>query len=74
MAMRPVVDGIEAEHQGRLLVLRLDLRDPQAADLARRYAARSTPTFVLLDGQGALLLRTVGALDPLAVRAALTEP
>lgn len=74
MAMRPVVDGIESELQGRLRVLRLDVQDREAAELMQRFEVRYTPTFVLLDGQGALLLRTVGALDPQALRAALSGP
>jgi thioredoxin-related protein len=74
MAARPVVDGIEREHQGRLVVLRLDVQDPVGAEIARRLDFRVTPTFIFFDAGGVELWRTFGAVDPLEVRRSLAGP
>jgi thioredoxin-related protein len=65
---RPIVDGLEAELSGRLKVIRLDVQGPSAGELGRKYNFRFTPTFVLLDGAGNVLLNRVGALEPQEVR------
>lgn len=67
MAAKPVVDGIEREHQGQLIVIRLNIQEPAGRELASRYQARYTPTFVMLDGTGQEFWRTIGAVDPLDV-------
>jgi thioredoxin-related protein len=67
MAARPVVDRIAQSHPDDLLVVRLNIQDASTAPLARKYGFQHTPTFLLFDGQGTLLLRGVGAIDPQAV-------
>lgn len=74
MAARPVVDGIEREHHGRLIVLRLDVQDPVGREIGDRLGFRVTPTFIFFDGSGTERWRTFGAVDPLDVRRSLAEP
>jgi thioredoxin-related protein len=74
MAARPVVDGIEREHQGRLIVVRIDVQDSVGREVAARYDFRVTPTFIFFDASGEERWRTFGAVDPLEVRRSLAEP
>jgi thiol-disulfide isomerase/thioredoxin len=74
MAAKPIVDGIEREHGERLRVIRVNVQDTAGQVLADRYRFEFTPTFVLFDADGHELLRTVGAVDPAAVRRALASP
>lgn len=67
------MNGIETDLEGKLVVLRVDIFTPGGRELAQRYAARTTPTFVLLDGIGVEQFRQVGTLDEAAVRAAVSE-
>jgi len=71
MAMRPVVDGIEREWQGRLKVVRLDIQGATGLALSRELGAVYTPTFILYDAQGQELLRSVGSLTPDDIQRAL---
>ncbi len=71
MAAKPVVDGIEREFQGRLQVIRLNVQEPVALQVARRYRFEYTPTFIFFDAQGTELWRTIGAVDPLQVRSSM---
>jgi len=71
MAIRPVVDGIEREWQGRLSVIRLDIQEASGRTLSRELGAMYTPTFILFDGQGREVFRSVGRLDPSELRQAL---
>lgn len=73
MAAKPVVDRLEERWTPELSVIRVNLQDPAAAPLARQYGAQYTPTFLLFDGQGQLLLRSVGAIDPEAVERLLSS-
>ena len=57
---KPVVDGLEREVEGRAQVLRLNVMDGVGGQLAARYGVRGVPTFVLLDGDGQLVLTQVG--------------
>jgi thiol-disulfide isomerase/thioredoxin len=74
MAAKPLVDQIEKDHAGRLVVLRLNAQDASRRTLAARFGFAYTPTFVLLDADGQMLMRRVGAIDPAEVAAALGEP
>jgi thioredoxin-related protein len=57
---KPVVDGIERALEGKADVLRLGVTSGVGRELAIRYAVRSVPTLVLLDGNGAVVLKQVG--------------
>ncbi|MGD8997714.1 MAG: hypothetical protein PVH80_06355 [Anaerolineae bacterium] len=57
---KPVVDGIERDLQGEVDVLRLGVTKGVGRELAIRYGVRSVPTLVLLDGDGAVVLKQSG--------------
>ena len=73
MAAKPIVDGIERDNQGRLTVVRIDILEPESDPWKKQFGFQYTPTFVLLDGSGEVLLRSVGAIDPVEVQRALDE-
>jgi thioredoxin-related protein len=72
MAARPVVDRLEERFAPELTVIRVNMQDASTESLARQYGAQYTPTFLLFDGQGKVLLRSVGAIDPGAVERLLS--
>jgi thioredoxin-related protein len=74
MAAKPVVDGIEREHEGTLTVIRIDIQDPAGKEVGARYGFEYTPTFLLFSAQGEQVLRTVGAIDPAEVTRLLRGP
>lgn len=67
---KPIVDRLEAD-QPELQVIRVNIQEPVGAALADRYQTHVTPTFLLIDAEGEIVLRTIGALDPQAVTAEL---
>lgn len=73
MAARPIVDRIEQDHGTDLKVMRVNVLEAGSRPLMARFGFRYTPTFILLDGQGEEILRSVGAIDPLEVDQLLAE-
>jgi hypothetical protein len=73
MAAKPIVDGIERDYQGRLTVVRIDILKPESDPWKEEFGFQYTPTFVLLDGSGEVVLQSIGAIDPLEVQRALDE-
>lgn len=71
MAARPIVDRLETDLEGRLIVIRVNIQQPAGRILGERYGLKYTPTFVLLDGEGRQLWRTIGAVDPIEVERSL---
>ena len=69
--MKPVVDGLEKEFAGKLLVIRLNIQETVGRELAPVYMFEYTPTFILFDAQGNELWRQVGGLDVERVRQSL---
>ena len=65
---KPIVDGIENELQGELLVMRVNIQTEDGKELTRRYNSLVTPTFILFDKQGQEIYRSIGQIDPQAVR------
>jgi thioredoxin-related protein len=65
------VDGIEREFAGKLTVIRLDIHEPVGQELGEIYRFQYTPTFILLDGEGEEVWRTIGAINPSDVRRSL---
>ena len=61
--MKPIVDGIEQEYEGRLLVIRLNIQEQVGRELAPVFGFEYTPTFIFFDAQGNELWRSVGSLD-----------
>ena len=64
---KPIVDGLEQEFGGELLVLRVDVQSKSGKDFGRDYGAM-TPTFVFFDAEGNELWRALGTLDAEKVR------
>jgi thioredoxin-related protein len=73
MAAKPIVDGIEREHEQQLIVIRLNVQDPVGEALLERYGFRFTPTFIFFDGAGDEIQRWVGAIDSVEVRQLLQD-
>jgi thioredoxin-related protein len=65
------VDGIEQEFGSDLHVIHLNVRDPAVQVYERRYQFQYTPTFILLDGEGEEVWRSLGILNPDKVRETL---
>ncbi len=69
--MKPIVDGLEEEFAGRLLVIRLNIQQETGRELANVFGFEFTPTFIFFDAQGNELWRSVGELDVERVRQSL---
>ena len=69
-AAQPIVDGIEEEYAGELLVLQVNVQSETGKDFAREFGS-FTPTFVFLDAQGDELWRSLGTLDAEQVRSSM---
>jgi thioredoxin 1 len=69
--IKPVVDDLEAELAGQLLVIRLNIQESVGRELAPVYMFEYTPTFIFFDAQGNELWRQIGSLDAERVRASL---
>lgn len=69
--MKPVVDRLEAENAGRLIVIRVNIQDKTGRELARIYGFQYTPTFIFFDAGGVEKWRQVGGLDVEHVRESL---
>lgn len=63
MAAKPIVDGIEQKYRNRLTVLRLNIQDPTSQPFLDRYNFQYTPTFILFDGNGKEIWRSVGSIN-----------
>lgn len=74
MVARPLVDQIERKHQGRLVVIRLNVTEPAGRAAAARYCLLATPTFVFFDPDSTEVWRTVGVIDPALVQRSLAVP
>jgi thiol-disulfide isomerase/thioredoxin len=66
--VRPIVDGLEDEWGEQVQVVRLNVLDDDAQDVLAQLGFRFTPTFILLDGSGDEVWRTVGILNAEEVR------
>lgn len=73
MAMKPIVNGLEAEFQDELNIIHLDVQQPESQDFMEQYGFEYTPTFILLDGDGIERWRNIGVLDTASLREALSE-
>jgi thiol-disulfide isomerase/thioredoxin len=73
MAAKPIVDGIENDYRGELVVIRLNIQDRDTRPVLETYGFQFTPTFILFDGEGEEVLRSVGAIDPRQVSQTLEK-
>ena len=61
------MDGLEAEFDGQLRVIRVDVQSQSGREISRLYGS-FTPTFVFFDPQGEEIWREIGSLDADLVR------
>ena len=74
MAASPVVDGIERQHAGQLIVVRLNVRGASAPTWLSRFGFLATPTFILFDASGQEMWRSMGSIEPERVAESLADP
>jgi thioredoxin-like negative regulator of GroEL len=74
MSLKPVVNGIERQYEGRLEVMHVNIQDPVGQAIGEEFNFEYTPTFILFDGDGKELWRMVGMIDPSKVEEALGAP
>lgn len=78
--LRPVVEGIRRDYEGRATVKVYELdrlgdypEGEAVRQLAPRLGVRATPTFVILDAAGKPVTRFVGPTSGASLRQALDE-
>lgn len=74
VAIKPTVDALEQELDGRLRVIRLNVQSPVGRELAPLFDFQFTPTFIYFDAQGVERWREVGSLDVERVRQSVQTP
>ena len=67
------MDGLEAEWNGDVEVMRLNVQGDNVRPLLQDLNFRYTPTFILFDGSGNEIWRTNGSLDPEIVKAQFVD-
>ena len=60
LVLKPIVDRLEKELAGKVVVLRLNVNKKVGMDTAALYDIRSVPTFVVFDDYGRELWRQRG--------------
>ena len=73
VAMKPVVDRLENELRGKLVVRRVDIQSVEGRKLASQYGIEMTPTFIFFDKAGREQWRSAGQLDAVRVRTSLQD-
>jgi thioredoxin 1 len=69
--MKPILEELEAEYKGRVIVKIIDLRyEPREAD---KYKIRLIPTQIFFDVEGKEIYRHEGFLDKPAIKAKFAE-
>ena len=61
------MNGLKTEFPDQLRVINVDVQSSLGRELAREYG-KFTPTFIIFDGNGEELWRTVGSIDADDVR------
>mgnify|MGYP001439456191 CR=1 FL=1 len=74
MAMKPVVDRLEAEAGDRLQIIRLNIDTEPGKTLMSEFGVVFTPTFVYFDASGNKLRESIGVLDRARVLYDLETP
>jgi len=62
------VDRLEAEFGDQMRFVRVDFDDPENRALVRQYAINGVPYVLMLDGQGKVIKRRGGNLNPALYR------
>lgn len=61
--MKPIVDGIEKQYGGQLVVIHVDVTTPEGRAVGREFGFEYTPTFIFFDRNGQKAWSSVGSLD-----------
>jgi len=69
--VEPVVNRLENEWAGQLMVLKVDVNSDAGRELTAEMGSAATPTFIFYDASGVELWRQIGSLDADKVRASL---
>lgn len=69
--MKPILDELKAEYQGKAIVRVIDLRDEPKE--ASKYGIRLIPTQIFFDAEGKEIYRHEGFLDKQAIKAKFAE-
>jgi thiol-disulfide isomerase/thioredoxin len=72
-AIKPVVDGLEKELTGQLVVLHVDIHTKSGREIANGMGFEYTPTFIMFAADGLEQWRQVGGLDVERVRQSVLE-
>ncbi len=70
---KPVVDGLENELGGKIIILRINIQSQIGRDLAPVYNFEYTPTFIFFNSKGQEAWRVVGDIDPQKVRDSVNQ-
>jgi cytochrome c-type biogenesis protein len=70
---KPSVDGLAKDLEGQIEVLRLSIMDDVGRQLAARYGVQGVPTFILLNGEGEVILKQAGQPDRASILAAVAD-
>lgn len=61
--MKPVVDRLTKQYEGKVEVRRMNTEDPNAQELADTYGIQYVPTFVFVDESGKRVDQVVGEIS-----------
>ena len=70
--MQPIHDGLEDEFAGRVSFHRLNVEEPEQAQIQQQYGLRGHPSAVILDADGQPTTQFVGIVEVERLREALT--
>lgn len=69
----PVVDGLEADFAGQVSILRLNAGELDNQQLMADYAVVGHPAFAVIDAEGKVIQRLIGAQTETTLRGAITS-
>ena len=67
----PIVNGLEQEFEGQVAVVRLNAAENDNRELQQTYGVQGHPSFVVVDGDGAVAETFFGPQDEETLRAAM---
>lgn len=73
-AAAPIVNGLEQEFDGQLIVIRVDIQTQVGNQLTSQYGSRVSPTFIFFDADGGEQWRSFGSIDADQVRSEFETP
>lgn len=71
--MRPVVHGLEDKYAAKIDFVYLDIDDPASDAAKRKLGYRVQPDFYLIDTNGAVIQRWIGAVEARSLEEALSK-